>query len=124
MNIANTLRTPPEERSTLQVTTLAKWIMTVWDVAKSMGFKRCVDMSQALGIQTFNEGEHIVSEGERGLTFYIIISGSAVVHKQELGDVGSLSKGMTFGELALTQGKDVRTASIIAVTECVQPECW
>lgn len=104
MNIANILRTPLEERSSLQVTNLAKWIMTVWDVAKSMGFKRCVDMSQAMGIQTFNEGEYIVTEGERGLTFYIIVSGSAIVHKQELGDVGNLTKGMSFGELALTQG--------------------
>ena len=41
----------------------------------SMGFKRCVDISQAMGIQTFNEGEYIVTEGERGLTFYIIVSG-------------------------------------------------
>ena len=31
---------------------------------------------------TYEPGENIITEGERGLTFYIIISGTCIVHKK------------------------------------------
>ena len=36
------------------------------------------------------------------------------MHKDGIGVVGYLGKGKSFGEIALTQGKDLRTATIIA----------
>ena len=38
-------------------------------------------------------GKPIVTEGERGLVFYIIVSGIADVHKDGIGNVAQLVKG-------------------------------
>lgn len=57
------------------------------------------------------------STGEKGLTFYIIISGEAIVLKAGIGQVAVLHKGHTFGELALTVGNDRRSATIRADTK-------
>ena len=55
--------------------------------------------------------------GEKGLTFYIIISGDAIVLKAGIGQVAVLHKGHSFGELALTEGNDRRSATIRADTK-------
>ena len=114
--ISDILKTPYAERNAEQVSTLAKWLMSVWEIASTMGFKRCSAMSEAMQSQIFEPGQSIVTENERGLTFYIIVSGVTAIHKQGIGNVATLNKGQSFGELALTQGKDLRAASVIAQT--------
>lgn len=114
--ISSILEVPQNGRTHEQVTTLVNWIMSVWETANTMGFKRCVGMVKEFKYFKYEPGEAIVTEGERGLTFYIIISGDTSVHKEGIGIVAHLGKGKSFGEIALS-GKDLRTATIRAVTE-------
>jgi CRP-like cAMP-binding protein len=59
--------------------------MSVWKIANSMGFKKCGLMIKEFKYSVYEPGESIIREGERGLKFYIIISGNAVVHKENIG---------------------------------------
>eukprot|EP00597_Dinobryon_sp_UTEXLB2267_P018414 CAMPEP_0201112042 /NCGR_PEP_ID=MMETSP0812-20130820/76991_1 /ASSEMBLY_ACC=CAM_ASM_000668 /TAXON_ID=98059 /ORGANISM="Dinobryon sp., Strain UTEXLB2267" /LENGTH=546 /DNA_ID=CAMNT_0047375263 /DNA_START=69 /DNA_END=1706 /DNA_ORIENTATION=- len=82
-----------------------------------MGMKRCSSMIKEFKYSVHQPGEDIIREGERGLKFYIVISGNCSVHKNGIGVVGNLAFGKSFGEIALTQGKDLRTATVTATTE-------
>lgn len=114
--ISEILQTPQLSRTQEQVSVLIHWLMSVWKTAESMGFKRCGGMTKVFLFQTYEPQESIIVEGERGLTFYIIISGVAAVHKSGIGVVAELTKGQSFGEIALTQGKDIRSATVKAKT--------
>jgi len=87
--------------------------MSVWPIAETMGFKKCGAMTQSFKYFVYQPGDNIITEGERGLTFYIIVSGTTSVHKDGVGKVAELGQGKSFGEIALTQGKDLRTATVI-----------
>jgi CRP-like cAMP-binding protein len=63
----------------------------------------------------YDAGAHIINEGERGLKFYIIVSGITEVLKAGIGCVASLGPGRSFGEVAL-QGNDLRTATVACKT--------
>lgn len=114
--ISEILNVPVSKRTQEQSSTLIHWLMSVWQTANQMGFKRCGSMFKEFNYNVFQPGENIITEGERGLTFYIIISGSTIVSKDGIGVVGQLGKGKSFGEIALTQGKDLRTATVTAQT--------
>mmetsp|Transcript_26500 Transcript_26500/g.39362 ORF Transcript_26500/g.39362 Transcript_26500/m.39362 type:complete len:777 (-) Transcript_26500:222-2552(-) len=115
--VSEVLQTPYNQRTQEQTSTLIHWLMSVWETANMMGFKRCGAMTKVFHFLTYEPGENIITEGERGLTFYIVISGNCVVHKEGIGNVAALSKGQSFGEIALTQGKDLRSATVQAVTK-------
>jgi hypothetical protein len=115
--ISEILNTPLSKRTNDQNTTVIHWLMSVWGIANSMGFKRCAAMFKEFNFSAYETGQNIITEGERGLIFYIIVSGTASVHKEGIGVVGQLSKGKGFGEIALTQGKDLRTATVQAATK-------
>lgn len=79
-------------------------------------------MADALEPLTFDAGETIVEQGSSGDSFYIIVEGSATVHKstddetcipQEDNKVGGLKKGDYFGELALLTQRP-RQATVVA----------
>jgi hypothetical protein len=114
--ISDILQTPFNQRSQEQTSTLIHWLMSVWETANLMGFKRCGAMTKVFHFLTYESGENIITEGERGLTFYIVISGQCAVHKEGIGIVAGLQKGQSFGELALTEGKDLRSATVRAVS--------
>lgn len=114
--ISDILQTPFNQRSQEQTSTLIHWLMSVWETANLMGFKRCGAMTKVFHFLTYESGENIITEGERGLTFYIVISGQCAVHKEGIGVVAGLQKGQSFGELALTEGKDLRSATVKAVS--------
>ena len=114
-SISEILQIPQLQRTIDQISTLVKWLMEVWETAKSMGFTKCVAMFKEFKYFKHEAGENIITEGERGLTFYIIISGETVVHKEGMGEVAKLGKGKSFGEIALA-GKDLRTATVRAIT--------
>jgi hypothetical protein len=120
--VSDILKMDKTKRSPDQNAMVIKWLMSVWKIAFTMGFKRCSSMLKAFDYVTFSPGEHIIEEGKRGLTFYIIVSGDTHVHKEGIGIVGQLGQGKSFGEVALTQGNDLRTATVTAVTnvECVR----
>lgn len=112
--ISDIMKLPFSKRSQEQISTLIHWLMSVWAIADTMGPKRCGAMFREFKYEVYENGENIITEGERGLTFYIIIAGTTAVHKDGIGIVGSLAKGKSFGEIALTQGKDLRTATVTA----------
>jgi cGMP-dependent protein kinase len=68
--------------------------------------------------QTFKAGSQVITEGERGDTFYIIKSGTVTVTVKDQ-EVGVLEPGKYFGEMALL-GEGLRLSSVTATTnlEC------
>lgn len=116
-DVSEILKIPIPNRTTEQKSILIHWLMSVWGFANTMGFKRCDSMFKEFKHDSFEPGRDIVKQGERGLTFYIIVSGTANVYKEGIGIVGQLSKGKSFGEVALTQGKDERTATVTTQTK-------
>ncbi len=115
--ISEIFSTPVQKRTGEQVSTACHWLMSAWKTAKAMGFKRCSQMLKEFKYASYEPNDVIITEGERGLTFYVILSGSTNVYKEGIGSVGQLGKGKGFGEIALTQGKDLRTATVTAVTK-------
>lgn len=65
----------------------------------------------------FDDGELIIPEGEEGLGFYLIMSGTARVIRGE-EEIDQLSPGGFFGEVALIEGTP-RTASVYALGHTV-----
>ncbi|KAJ0410103.1 hypothetical protein ATCC90586_001588 [Pythium insidiosum] len=79
----------------------------------------------ALTPRTFRDGEYVITEGDKGTTFYIIKSGSALVKKStgdkgEKKQVATLSSGNFFGEMSLLRDEP-RQADVIAngALECL-----
>ena len=69
--------------------------------------------------RAFAPGEHIVSEGEGGIGFFFVESGSVEV-TQDGERRAMLGTGDHFGEIALLAGAE-RTATVSAETDVV---CW
>ena len=59
----------------------------------------------------------ILTEGDIDDSFYIILSGKAVVKKSGK-DIASIGRGECFGEMAYLSGES-RTASVAADTDCI-----
>jgi CRP/FNR family transcriptional regulator/CRP/FNR family cyclic AMP-dependent transcriptional regulator len=81
-------------------------------------------------VREFDKGEVIVREGEPGVGFYIISKGRAEVVKG-LGTaneqvIATVEAGGFFGEMALFDKDDTRSASVRAVepTECYVLSKW
>jgi len=75
-------------------------------------------LCDCLNILTFEAGERIINEGDKGNTFYLIIEGAAVAHKKNPNtgveeEVYNYSEKMYFGELSLIRDQP-RAASIVA----------
>ena len=104
-----------EKRNHDQRLTVVNWLTKKWPTAYQMGKKKCMMMTKVLKYFQYKPNESIITEGDRGLTFYIIINGITDVHKDGVGVVAQLGPGKSFGEIALS-GKDLRTASVIAKT--------
>ena len=69
-------------------------------------------------------GETVISEGESGVAFYVVLSGK--VRVEQRGEaIGELGPGDFFGELALIE-EHPRSATIVAVdeTECLGFTRW
>jgi len=68
----------------------------------------------------FSEGTAIFSEGDLGLSMYVIESGDVQIRKR-LGDevkvLAALSKGDFFGEMCMLEEETPRSAEAVAVTE-------
>jgi CRP-like cAMP-binding protein len=67
-------------------------------------------------------GMQIVSEGENGERFYVVLSGMLNVSQQALGDRRILRPGDYFGEVALAMNMP-RTATVRAITAAVVASC-
>jgi len=83
-----------------------------------------VKMSDLLQVEFFAPGHCIIRQGDKGDKFYMITGGNVKVTKLEPGadeehEVGSLSHGKYFGELALLN-EDTRQATVTAMTPGVE----
>lgn len=76
-------------------------------------------VAKSFEFETFPAGTTIIREGDKGRKFYIIKDGNARVVAAGT-EVGQLSVGQYFGEMALLDD-EVRKASVIAITDC---ECF
>jgi len=76
-------------------------------------------IARSFEFETFAPGTTIIREGDKGKKFYILKEGQAKVTVKNT-EVGALSSGQYFGEMALLDD-ETRKASVIAVSEC---ECF
>jgi len=74
--------------------------------------------------RAYHAGESIVTEGEGGIGFFVVESGTATVHRGEQ-EVAKLKPGSTFGEVAVLAGGH-RSASVVADGElsCLGMTAW
>lgn len=108
MHISHILQMKENERNSTQTSDLVKWLMSVWPMAATMGFKRVAEMLKVFKHFVYPEGENIVVQGDQGSSFYIIISGMTTVIKEGIGIVARLGMGKSFGEVALFSTSDIR----------------
>ncbi len=74
-------------------------------------------MTRSMRERTFAAGSDIVTEGESGIGFFVILEGTAAaVHEGEDGARATLGPGASFGEIALLDGGP-RTATVRAMTD-------
>jgi CRP-like cAMP-binding protein len=72
--------------------------------------------------RVYQPGEHIFQQNDRGLGMYVITKGRVAVKTQiPQGEllVTQLSEGSFFGEIALVDPNNVRTASVVALERAV-----
>lgn len=67
-------------------------------------------------------GTRLVSEGDAGDRFFVLLSGIAAVTQTERGARSLLRPGEVFGEVAAALGVP-RTATVTAVTRCTVASC-
>ena len=115
--ISTILGIPAYERKPEQVSVLCTWFMSVWPVAAGMGFVKTSQMLKSLKYCYYGVNDDIVTQGEVGDAFYVIIQGTANVIVNGVGVVASLGVGRSFGETALKNEGDMRTATVRAITE-------
>jgi CRP/FNR family transcriptional regulator, cyclic AMP receptor protein len=81
-------------------------------------------LSGSMHEQTFAPGREVVTEGDGGIGFFVILEGTARI-SQGGEDRGALSVGDYFGEMALIDGDD-RSATVVAEGDlrCAAMTMW
>ena len=92
------------------------------EILKSIDPYELGQICDALKSETFNKGDYIITQGDRGDVFYILDEGNAHAEKvfkegEKAQKVKDYESGGFFGELALLKGEP-RAASIVADTNC------
>lgn len=115
--LRDALQNSPKERTDEDVEVLTAFLMNVWPTTLRLGEARVQKIAQCANLRRFHQDQYIVTEGEVGLTFYIIVSGTADVYKQGANDskpLVTLGTGHSFGEASLGVGAPPRNASCVA----------
>ncbi|KAH8052784.1 cGMP-dependent protein kinase [Aureococcus anophagefferens] len=103
---------------------LPGWISRhVWPTAQRIGEARVA--VRAARFHSCSRDEKIVEEGERGLTFFILVSGTAEVFKHSSpGKLATLKAGssfaVSFGEASLGPGAPPRNATIVCSSDLAE----
>lgn len=108
----------PLARSAKQISLLEIYLLSVWPTAKRLGALRVREIAKTARFQQVTKGEYVVKEGERGVTFYILMSGTLEVVKQGVQKrLAVLRAGNSFGEASLGAGAPPRNASVICTSQ-------
>ncbi len=84
--------------------------------------ERLTDLAGRMRREQVTAGAAVVSEGDDGARFYVVLSGMLAVSQTELGPRRVLRPGDYFGEVALAM--DIpRTASVVAMTPSTLASC-
>ena len=75
--------------------------------------KELKQLAQSMHEKSYDAGQEVVTEGQSGLGFFVILEGTAQVSVGG-GDTRQLSAGDHFGEMALLEAGGQRSASITA----------
>lgn len=93
-------------------------------IFSGMSKKELKAMAKSFVEKTYPVGKVIEAEGDKGVSFYLIIDGSVNVRKGDKS-IAKLSKGQFFGELSLLD-KQPRSATIetLEPTTCLIMTAW
>jgi len=93
-------------------------------IFSGMPKKELKAMAHSFVERTFDAGTVIESEGDKGVSFYLIVEGAVNVRKGTKS-IAKLSRGQFFGELSLLD-KGPRSATIEAIepTKCLVMTAW
>lgn len=100
-----------EDKRSTEVT-LKLEVLKGMQLFRYLNYKELVRLMNITQMRRYGDGESIISEGDAGAEFFIILDGKVRLHK---GDsfITSLKRGDHFGEMALVDS-DVRSASASA----------
>lgn len=114
--LSQALNEQPNTRSNEQIQLLSMFLQDVWATAEELGSIGVREIAKTAGFSQVKRGDCVVREGEPGLAFYIIVSGSLDVVKRNQR-VATLGSGSSFGEAALGVGAPPRNASLVCVSD-------
>jgi CRP/FNR family transcriptional regulator, cyclic AMP receptor protein len=99
------------------------WLLDV-PIFSGLPKKELKAMSHSFMERNYETGKVIETEGDKGVSFYLIMEGSVDVRKSDKS-IAKLSKGQFFGELSLLD-KQPRSATIVALepTRCLIMTAW
>lgn len=102
---------------------LAKSLSAV-PLFSSLAPRAVAALAESGALRTYRAGEKVVTAGEVGIGFYLVLSGSVEVRAAGK-TLASLPAGSFFGEMALF-AEQPRTADVIATapTECLVLSRW
>jgi len=102
---------------------LSMRVLSSVEILSKMSTKEQQKAAKLFKEQSYKSGEKIIKQGDQGEEFFVIKNGTARVEVTTSGTTSTVSEmepGNYFGEMALLNN-DVRTASIVAVTDV---ECF
>jgi small-conductance mechanosensitive channel len=89
------------------------------DLFATLGEPELQRLQRECVARRFGLGEHVIDEGEKGHTFYVVARGQVSVRLgRELREVARLERGGYFGEMSLLTGEP-RTATVVAESDAV-----
>jgi ATP-binding cassette subfamily B protein len=92
------------------------------ELLSSLSGQTLARLAERMERQELPPGRAIVSEGEEGDRFYVLLSGLAGVTQETRGPRAVVRPGDWFGEVALAMGVP-RTATVTTMTPCVVASC-
>ncbi|KAH8091969.1 cGMP-dependent protein kinase [Aureococcus anophagefferens] len=99
------LTAQPIIRTDKHIQLIDRFLVQVWPTAQRIGEARVSQVSRAARFHSCSRDEKIVEEGERGLTFFILVSGTAEVFKHSSpGKLATLKAGSSFAVWNSTTG--------------------
>ena len=90
-------------------------------IFKGMTTERLMRTLSTADFFPVNPGDAIFMEGEKGNSFFVLITGEVKIEKRKgdaMMELARLGSGECFGEMSLV-GNQIRTATVRAVTKCV-----